>query len=454
MKIDIKKVVGSLPVTVQNILISTYGYRLRRQRYGSAYKYWFNYYLKKNNSVYQSELDLQNSRLIELVKYANENSVFYKDFYSKIDINNFKGLEDLHKLPILSKEILRTNIDNIHTISPKDGIKAFTGGTTGKSLEVIFNKEDFQERMAYLDVFKANVGINAFSSTKATFSGREFLNNPSLNNKVFWRYNRAYNQKLYSTFHLNEITLPLYIKDLESFQPEVINGFVSAIYEVALFIKNKSIILNFKPKAIFTTSETLLPFHRDLIESSFNCKVYNQYASAEGAPFVTECGNGNLHYNIDTGVIEKNGEEGQILVTSFTTRGTPLIRYDIGDSITFMEGDCACGSSHPLVKEVKGRKVDFLETINGSKVSLSHLSDVIKGMPNSILNVQFRQNKVDEITILLVVDEKIFIKSHEKTIIDSMVFRFGKETNFIIKKVSDIPREKSGKYSLIKKSMM
>lgn len=452
MKNNVKSLVSLLPVQVQNKLISIYGYSLYRKRYGAVYKKWFNYYLKKDNSNYQSEIDLQNDRLIELVKFANENSKFYKELYSGINIDEFKGIKDLKKLPILKKEDLRTNISNIYTLSAKKGIKSFTGGTTGKSLEVIFTKEDFQERMAYLDAFKAKLGIDPFLTTKATFSGRDFLNDASPSNNIYWRYNEVYKQKLYSTFHIKESTLPYYIKDLDSFKPEVINGFVSAIYEVALFIKNNAIKLNFTPKAIFTTSETLLPFHRETIETAFNCKIYNQYASSEGAPFVTECSQGNLHYNIDTGVIETT-EDGGMLVTSFTTHGTPLIRYDIGDSITFMEGQCACRSSHPLVKEIKGRKVDYLENINGNKISLSHLSDVIKGMPNSVLNVQFCQNKIDEIIILLVVDENLFTKSHEQSIIEAMKYRFGNQTNFIVEKVSNIPREKSGKYSLIKKNI-
>lgn len=441
------------PVFFQNIMISAQGFVLKKQRYGVYYKKWFRYYSEKDNSNYKSELEIQNARLISLVKFANKNSVFYRQLYSDIDIDSFKGIEDLYKLPIVSKEDLRNNIKEVYTIDPKDGIKSFTGGTTGKALEVIFDKEDAQERMAYLDYFKSKVGVDSLRSSKATFSGREFIHNISSKTKVFWRYNKAYNQKLYSTFHMNKKTLPLYINDLNSFKPEIINGFVSAIYELAFFIKNNSIELDFSPKAIFTTSETLLPFHRELIEEVFECHIYNQYASAEGAPFITECINGNLHYNIDTGVIESFGESGEILVTSFTTSGTPLIRYDIGDLITFLEGECSCGSSHPLVKEIQGRAVDFLETKSGSKVSLSHLSDVVKGMPSCVLNVQFIQNKIDEIIISVVVDDKLFLDCHEKTIIDSMSFRFGEETNFILIKVKDIPKEKSGKYSLIKKNI-
>ena len=153
------------------------------------------------------------------------------------------------------------------------------------------------------------------------------------NKNIFWRFNSAYNQKLYSTFDMRYENLDYYVTDLNKFAPEIINGFVSAIYQLAKYIIDQKRTIVFKPKAIFTTSETLLPIHRVIIEKAFQAKVFNQYASAEGAPFITECVAGKLHYNIDTGIIEPQ-EDGRMLVTSFTTHGTPLIRYNIGDSIT------------------------------------------------------------------------------------------------------------------------
>ncbi|PSU75072.1 hypothetical protein CTM93_19975, partial [Photobacterium phosphoreum] len=251
------------------------------------------------------------------------------------------------------------------------------------------------------------------------------------------------------TFHINEKNMPFYINDLNKFKPEVINGFVSAIYEVAKYIKSSKVNLEFTPKAIFTTSETLLDFHRILIEQVFGTHIYNQYASAEGAPFITECLKGELHYNLDTGVIEQKINSDSILVTSFTTHGTPLIRYDIGDQVKFKCGECSCGSKHPLVEEIKGRMVDYLESFDGNKVSLSHLADVIKGMPSCIKKVQFVQTKKNLIIIKIVVDTN-YIKEYDKYLIDSMTYRFGMLTDFIIEKVSEIPREKSGKYLLIK----
>ena len=446
-----EKIYKFSPVFIQNFLISYYGKLLYKQRYGEIYSKKYSFYSENHHESLDEELKKQNETLIKFVKFANQNSLFYQKKFELIDIDNFKGLSELEKLPIVTKEELRSNISDVYTIAPDDGIVSFTGGTTGKALEVVFTYDDFQERMAYLDAFKTKLGVKPFSAKKATFSGRELVTNP--NTKVFWRKNSAYNQTLYSTFHLNDKNLHLYVDDLNKLKPELINGFVSAIYEVANFIKLNNIKLIFRPKAIFTTSETLLPFHRELIESVFSSNVYNQYASAEGAPFITECIKGNLHYNLDTGVIENKEDSEEILVTSFTTHGTPLIRYDIGDMVKFEAGVCECGSRHPLVKEVKGRMVDYLQGSDGNKVSLSHLADVIKGMPSCIKKVQFVQNKLDQILLKIVVDEKDYLQKYNKLLIESLKYRFGLDTDISIHKVNDIPREKSGKYSLIKNNL-
>ncbi|MCC2524559.1 phenylacetate--CoA ligase family protein [Vibrio coralliilyticus] len=445
-----KKIYSILPAPFQNLAVSIYGKLIFKQRYSGAYDNLYQGFIKKDYSDFKVNLSEQNRLLTEFVKFAVSNSPFYKEFYTDVDIEGIKGVEDLHKLPILTKEMLRENIDSVKTVTKKESISSFTGGTTGKSLEVFFTRQDFQCRMAYLDAFKFKVGVEPFKSKKATFSGREVIQKEK--NNVFWRNNSAYNQRLYSTFHINEKTIPYYLENLNSFKPEVINGFVSAIYDIAKYILDNNLTMSFIPLAVFTTSETLLPHHREIIEKAFGCKVYNQYASAEGAPFITECSHGELHYNMDTGVIENKPGSDSVLVTSFTTHGTPLIRYDIGDKIIFKEGVCSCGSRHPLVKEISGRAVDYLTAIDGRKVSLSHLADVIKGLPNCIRNIQFIQKMDNEIDILLEVDESLYNLSHERKLLDSLVYRFGSDTIFNITLVDCIPKEKSGKYRLIKKN--
>lgn len=441
------------PVWVQNFIISIYGYKLYKQRYGKEYRKAFSLFINKDYSSLIKELEIQNSELKRLIGFAYKNSKFYRELYKDVDIGLIKTVEDLKLLPVVEKDLFRKNLERIYTISESEAIPSFTGGTTGKSLKVLYTQKDFQHRMAYLDAFKHRVGVDVFKCKKATFSGRELIGTKrAIVNNIFWRFNWIYNQKLYSTFHLTEKNIPFYLEDLNKFKPEVLNGFVSAIYELAKFIERKKIRLTFSPKAIFTTSETLLPIHKEVIERAFDSRVYNQYASAEGAPFITECEYGNLHYNIDTGVIEtiETDHGNDILVTSFTTYGTPLIRYKIGDNIVFKKGNCPCGSAHPLVEKIEGRQVDYLMSSEGKKISLSHLADVIKGFPNGIINMQFEQKSSDLIQINIVIDKGNFATEGENLILKEMQYRFGVKTRIVFNYVNEIKREKSGKFALIK----
>jgi phenylacetate-CoA ligase len=444
------KIYNKSPILIQNLIISGYGVKLFLNRYRKDYRQEFERLKNKDFGKLENEHKEQLARLSSFITYAKVNSLFYKE--SLKDFESPTTLTELSALPILEKETFRNRITDFYTIKEDEGLASFTGGTTGKALKVVFTKSDFQKRMAYLDAFKHRIGIDVFKVRKATFSGRELIPRGTNTKNVFWRVNRIYNQRLYSTFHLNNSTIPYYIKDLNRFKPGVVNGFVSALNEIALFINHNKVELSFRPQAIFTTSETLTDWHRTNIETAFNCKVYNQYASAEGAPFITECAQGNLHYNIDTGVIEvlesKYGKE--MLVTSFTTHGTPLIRYRIGDLVEFKDGTCSCGLSHPLVQKIEGRNVEFLIASNGNKVSLSHLADVIKGMPNSVIKMQFIQAASDKLEVKIVKDIQLYTQEHENSIREELSYRFGDAMMVTLNYVDDIPKEASGKYMLIK----
>src|SRR5690606_25639518 len=104
-----------------------------------------------------------------------------------------------------------------------------------------------------------------------------------------------------------------------------------------------------------------------------NCKVYNQYASSEGSPFITECTEGHLHINEDSGIFEflnnKNnpaqpGEIARMVVTSFRNWKTPLLRYDIEDNvlIPLTQITCKCGCKMYYIEKIIGREDDILWT--------------------------------------------------------------------------------------------
>ena len=439
-----------LPISLQNFAMSVYGLKLYKERYGSAYNDMLSILAKLDYSDKNEMERLQEQRFLDFVSYTYQTSAFYQEFYKNIDMKQVKSLADIKRLPVLEKENLRENLKKIYTIPKEEAVISHTGGTTGKSLEVRYTKKDMQERMAYLHFWENSHGIRQ-GERRASFNGRQFVSR-SQKKKIFWRYNCFRKQMLYSTFNLTEENLPYYIESLNKFKPVIINGFVSAIYEVANYIVNHNLQLDFQPKVIFTTSETLLPFQREVMKQAFGCPVRDQYASSEGAPLITECKCGKMHYNLYTGVIEEYPTEygTEMLVTGFNTHGTPLIRYRIGDMWELSDETCECGCSFPVVSRIEGRKVDFLVSKQYGKVSLSHLADVIKGLPNTIINMQFIQESMDGITIRLVVDPARYTDQDKKLILDEMRYRFGDDMDFLIEIVDKIDKEKSGKYSLIK----
>lgn len=437
------------PIFFQNFMATVYGYKAKKRRYGKAY-YEHLEYLKKIHKYSREELEnLQFKELMKLLNYVVEKSKFYRELYKGIDINSFKSIDDLKKLPLVTKEMLRQNIDDVITIPKKGAVVGNTGGTTGKSLIVYYLPEDIQKRMAVLDYFRMKHGFRNMEMKKATFMGKHIVP-PRQKKKVFWRYNAAIKQMVYSSFHITEENIPYYIESLNDFKPEAIDGFPSSMYDIALYMLRNNIKFDFKPFAIFPTSETVTLEYRQVIEKAFGTKVRDQYASSEGAPFVWECECGNYHYDITTGIIENMEGSNEILVTSFTTYGTPLIRYRIGDRMVFEDPDkvCDCGFNTPLVKSIEGRSIDFLYSTKGGKINLGNVSNIFKNMSNVIIKAQLIQDSLTHMLVKVVVDGE-FTDKYKKMLTDEIKHKFGYDMKVDFEVVDDIPREKSGKYKLI-----
>ncbi len=433
-------------------MVSVSGYQRNASRYGKEYHKHLEFLKNFDAWSLDDKINYQNNELINFIHYVNANSKFYRNLYKSIDLSKIKTVDDLKLLPIIDKETLRANIEDINTVSKRKGIEGHTGGTTGKSLVVLFTKEDNNRRMAMLDHFKARVGFEHLKMRRATFNGKHIVP-PTQKKKNFWRYNAACKQMIYSSFHLTEENMKYYVASLNRFKPQAIDGFFMSMCDVAGYIERHNILLTFTPVAIFPTSETLTKTGRELLERVFGCRVYDQYASSEGAPFVTECKDQKLHIELASGVFEHVEEDSdEILVTSFTTHGTPLIRYRIGDSMTFdqTENTCSCGMESPLIKEIQGRKLDFLYTAEGAKINGGNVANLFKNMPNALIRAQTIQEKLGEITVKLEVDNKLYRPEYDNLLRDEFLHKFGATTKVNIQHVEEIPREKSGKFRMIK----
>lgn len=440
------------PIFVQNILTSIKGFQMRKERFSNEYRNELEEIDRIENLNQDEKIEIQLKKFKDLVSFAKKNSPFYQNIYKDIDLNHINSIDDITALPVVSKEMVRANLKDMYTLSEKDSIVSNTSGTTGTSMKFLYTKADFQKRLAYLDYFKAKHGFKALSMRRASFTSPKIIpiNQKS---KIYWRYNIAMKQRIYSSYHIRGESIKYVIDDLNKFKPKSIDGYPSAIYEVAKYIKENNVKLKFVPVAIFPTAETLLPKYKMLMEDVFQCPVRDQYASSEGAPFITECQFGRLHYNLITGIIETNDED-EMIVTCFNTFGTPLIRYEIGDKCVFDNENkiCECGSGDPIIKIIEGRNLDFISTPSNGNFPAIYFSLVSEEFDNSIRKMQFIQNKLDEVVILLEVDQN-YNQSMNKIIIDKLKYSLGSDMKLQIELTDNIPIELSGKFRLIKRNI-
>ena len=175
-----------MPLFIQNLMISIFNYLAYRKRYGGNYKYYRDLLLRRESLELKELLEIQKEKYDQFILYVLENSPFYKKIYT----------ENKNEFPIVTKEQIRRNINNIYTINKNNGIISKTGGTTGKSLEVVFTHNDMQERFAMLDNFRSKYGYELGKKT-AWFSGKALLTNRDIEQNRFWKTDVFYNVRLY-----------------------------------------------------------------------------------------------------------------------------------------------------------------------------------------------------------------------------------------------------------------
>jgi phenylacetate-CoA ligase len=207
-------------------------------------------------------------------------------------------------------------------------------------------------------------------------------------------------------------------------------------------------------KAAFSSSETLMPFQKEIIEKAFACELYDFYGLAERIVFATECEyHDGKHLNFeygyteivnDEGVQVSKGEKGYLVSTSLQNHGMPILRYRTTDITQFKSGICSCGRKMQKIYDITTKAEDIVVTPSGKMISASVLTHPFK-MVNGINQSQIIQEHVDKLTLKLVTDDR-FTRNEEKSLIENLRYRLGDMIIFNIEYVNDIPRTKSGKF--------
>ena len=171
--------------------------------------------------------------------------------------------------------------------------------------------------------------------------------------------------------NLHEVSFLQPVSDLVAQLDELKPSIVCTYPSLAVLLAGERLAghLRSSPREMWTGGETLTSAAREYIRQAFGCSVVNSYGASELLPLAAECGRGRLHLNADWAILEPVDDRGNAvpddvmssscLLTNLANLVQPIIRYDLGDSVSRSSHRCACGSSLPVI-DVLGRQDDIL----------------------------------------------------------------------------------------------
>jgi len=368
---------------------------------------------------------LQSERLRKIVNYVYHNVPFYRDKMQRLGMipEDIHGIEDIVKLPFTTKQDLRDNYPFGLQAAPSSEIIRIhaSTGTTGNPTIVGYTRKDiaiWSECMSRClssygvtrdDLFSVAYGYGLFTGGLGVHYGVENLGATVLPSSTG-----------HSTKHMH------LIKDLGVTGIACTPSYALHLVEV---MKEMGISKNeLKLRVGAFGAEPWTEAMRKEIESSLGIKAYNIYGLSEiMGPCVSyecECQNGS-HINEDhffPEVIDPQtlapvpcGQQGELVFTTLTKEGMPLLRYRTRDLTTLMDGKCGCGRTSMRMGRIMGRSDDML-IIRGINVFPSQVESVLLGIPECAPHFQLivdRVNNLDTLTVQVEVRQEYFAQGFD-----------------------------------------
>lgn len=357
--------------------------------------------LKASEEYNKAQLNaLQFTKLKDTLIFAQKHSPFYAQKFKEISFNpatDLAGFDDIKKLPPVNKSDLLLYNKDIHSkYHFRKVFKSETSGTSGQVLK--FDKDEYWDSFNRASIMRGYSwhGVNIWDK-----------------NGYFWGYNidsrekfkirvLDYLQNRFRLFSYEEKSIRNFVKKLKS--AKYLSGYSSMIYEVAKIINRENIDTSrFKLKMIKGTSEKIFDSYQSEVKKAFGLKIISEYGAAESGIIAFECSHGNMHINMEGVYAEE--ENGEIIVTNLVARSFPIIRYKLGDYVTFKSNSfkCPCGMKHPIIESVTGRVGKMIEGKNKNYPSLTFYY-VFKNLAINHqieLNYQAHQYEKGKLTVLI-----------------------------------------------------
>ena len=294
----------------------------------------------------------------ELLKYVKAHVPFYQKHAG--DYPELSGIDEVDRWPVFSKPELRKHAPHLVSdeVTKSNSVSFKTSGSTGAPLKGYFAKKDMQFRFQVILASMVAFGADLRKSY-ARFPGHDIAPKGRV-----YRKDLLNGHYLFSIFHLSSKTAAQYHYALKKHKVEILEGYPSVLHNLARMFQQQGLELP-DLKYILTTGEKLHPYQQEDLARILDAKVFDYYGSSEGSIFAYTCPQGNIHTANTTGwleVLDENeapvakGEPGNMIVTSFTGKFFPLIRYDIGDRcVVAHDQQCACGTGGMILEEILGR---------------------------------------------------------------------------------------------------
>lgn len=383
--------------------------------------FFINKYVKEIDALYEMtpmELKKRNEkRFLEIFNKAFTSSAYYRNLCKSVgvtSIDDIKHIEDIVKLPILTKDILKKHGKELLTCKEKGLIKNHTSGTTGTPLTVYQDWKSVWREQAYFVCYRKRCGYN-YGEPMVSLRGNLGRNDISLKVHVS-------NTLFLSSYNINENTAETYYQLIEKHHPKAIEGYPSSLYNLALVLRDKGLECHI-PVA-FTSSETLHDYQRNLVEKTFHTQIYDHYGTTERTIRLEESFEHDGYFE-DPGYGIEEYHDDYVITTSLINDTFPLIRYKTNDRVVLKSNTILTHASEPMVKRVEGRSVSFIIGKDGTKYSDAALTFIFKET-HGIRLAQFVQNEVGKI-FLNVVPESNFSEKDKDEILKNIDQKIGKE---------------------------
>lgn len=400
--------------------------------------------------------DGQLQSLRKLLIRASTKAPYYRRLFSEtgFDPTAVTDLSALQKLPFLTKELIRTQIDDFKAEDAQSLARFNTGGSSGQPLIFFIGKERVSHDVAAKWRATRWWGVDIGDPEIVVWGSPIEL---TRQDRIKAIRDRLLRTELLPAFEMSEAKLDQFIARIRNRRPRMLFGYPSALSFIAKRARKRGQRMDdLGIQVAFVTSERLYDDQKAVIAGTFGCRVANGYGGRDAGFIAHECPLGGMHITAEDMIVEivgadgkvlPPGEAGEIVVTHLATGDFPFIRYRTGDIAVLDDQPCSCGRGLPLLREIQGRATDFVVAADGTVMHGLALIYILRDLPG-VEAFRIIQESLER-TVVQVVSNTNFDPVQEQRIVQGFKQRLGQNVEVRVERVSEIPAAKSGKYRYV-----